>query len=141
MSKDGIVRIRQYILGWIGLPFVAMLNGVLRELTYTKAVGATTAHQISAVMLSLIICVYVMLFNTRVHLKNTREALLAGFIWMVLTVMFEFVLSSALGVPLLEQFSRYNIFSGNLWVLVPVTVLVAPVVLRGHRSIRIFGCL
>src|SRR5688572_28233193 len=139
MSNDGIIRIRQYILGWIGLPFVAMLNGILRELTYCNTVGTISAHQISSVMLSMIICVYVMLFNSRVQLKNTREALVAGFIWMVLTVMFEFVLSSVLGVPVLEQFSRYNILAGNLWILVPLTVLLAPAVFRGHRLVRFFG--
>jgi hypothetical protein len=139
MNNDGIVRIRQYTLGWVGLPFVAMLNGILRELTYCKAVGTTTAHQISTVMLSMTICVYVILYNSRVQLKNTREAMVAGFIWMILTVMFEFILSSALGVPILEQFSRYNILAGNLWVLIPVTVFVAPVIFRGHRLIRFFG--
>ena len=139
MNNEGVIRIRQYVLGWIGLPFVAMLNGILRELTYCKAVGSTTAHQISTVMLSMTICLYVILLNTKVQLKNTSEALVAGFIWMVLTVMFEFVFSSALGVPILEQFSRYNILTGNLWALVPVTVFFAPIVLRGHRLIRFFG--
>jgi hypothetical protein len=81
----------------------------------------------------------VILYNSRVQLKNTREAMVAGFIWMILTVMFEFILSSALGVPILEQFSRYNILAGNLWVLIPVTVFVAPVIFRGHRLIRFFG--
>lgn len=139
MSTNGITRVRQYILGWIGLPVMAVLNGVLREFTYCKVVGEDTAHQISAIILCMIICVYVILLNSRIQLKNSREAFFAGFVWMILTIMFEVLLSSTTGIPLEEQLRSYDPTDGNLWVLVVITVLVAPVILRGHRLIRLFG--
>lgn len=139
MSTNGITRVRQYILSWIGLPVMAVLNGVLREFTYCKVVGEDTAHQISAIILCMIICVYVILLNSRIQLKNSREAFFAGFVWMILTIMFEVLFSSATGIPLEEQLRSYNPADGNLWILVIITVLVAPMILRGHRLIRLFG--
>jgi hypothetical protein len=39
--------IYKHILWWFAFPFVGILNGTLRELTYKNFVGDLPAHQIS----------------------------------------------------------------------------------------------
>jgi len=41
--------IYKHILWWFAFPFVAIINGALREFTYKKFVGELPAHQISTV--------------------------------------------------------------------------------------------
>jgi hypothetical protein len=131
--------LKQYILAWAGLPFIAILNGLLRELTYCYVAGEKTGHQISSILLSLIICFYVIILNSRVTLKNSTEAFTVGFVWLILTIAFELLVGFVAGAPFNKQIQDYNILDGNLWVLVLLTVFFAPVLLRRRTLSNIFG--
>lgn len=131
--------LKKYILAWVGLPFIAILNGLLRELTYCYVAGEKAGHQISSILLSIIICFYVIILNSRVTLKNSAEAFSAGFVWLTLTMTFEVIIGFVAGTPFNQQIQSYNIVDGNLWVLVLLTVFFAPVLLRRHSLGNIFG--
>ena len=58
--------------------------------------------------------------------KALLEARAAGD-WMVLTIAFELVFFGVfLGVPISELLAAYNVFAGELWLVVVVGVLLAP---------------
>jgi cell shape-determining protein MreD len=131
--------LKQYILAWAGLPFIAIINGLLRELTYCYVAGEKTGHQISSIFLSIIICFYVIILNSRVTLKNSAEAFIAGFVWLILTMAFEVLVGFVASAPISQQIQNYNVLDGNLWVVVLLTVLFAPVLLRRRTLSNIFG--
>ena len=39
----------KYVIGWLPLVVIGILNGILRQAGYSKLVGELTAHQISTV--------------------------------------------------------------------------------------------
>jgi hypothetical protein len=123
----------KYILAWFALPFIAIFNGVLRELTYSHMVGPHVAHQISSVLLSLFIAFYVIALNSKFTLKTTGEAMRVGLFWLIFTIVFETTFGILLGVPLSSQWKSYNIAAGNLWVLVLLSVFLSPLLFRRYR--------
>ncbi len=123
-------RLIRYKLAWLALPFIAIFNGVLRDLTYSHVFGEQMAHQISTILLIAIIVAFVILLNERIRLESTSAAWAVGFTWMVLTVLFELILTLLTGGTLTDNLNQYNIGRGNLWILVVITVCTAPVVLR-----------
>jgi len=50
---------------------------------------------------------------------------LVGVGWTLLTVGFEF-LGAAEGTPVSVTLGQYDVFAGQVWILVPLTLLVAP---------------
>lgn len=123
----------KYIAAWILLPVIAILNGLLRELTYSYMAGETLAHQVSAIILILFILFYIIVLNTRLSLKNTWEALAVGLSWLSMTVIFETALGLIRGITWQEQIQVYNILDGNFWVLVLLSVFLGPVLLRNQK--------
>jgi predicted Co/Zn/Cd cation transporter (cation efflux family) len=131
--------LKQYVLAWAGLPFIAIFNGLLRELTYSSIAGEKTGHQISSILLSIIICFYVVILNSRVTLKNSVEAFSAGSAWLIFTIAFEILVGFIAGTSMSQQMQNYNVVDGHLWVVVLVTVFFAPVLLRRRTLHNIFG--
>ena len=54
------------------------------------------------------------------------ELLPVGDDWTVLTAGFEFLLGAAKGTPVSVTIGRYDVFAGQVWTLVALTLLVAP---------------
>ena len=120
--------ILRYTLAWLPMVVLAILNGTLRQFTYGKAMSEMHAHQLSSVTLILIFGVYVWLLSSRWPLHSLGQATLVGLIWLVLTMLFEFVMGRYISHLSWEQLLQaYNIFAGNLWPLVLMAVMVLPV--------------
>ncbi len=117
----------RYLLAWLPMVLLAILNGVIREITYGQAMSGKHAHQLSTFTLILIFAVYIWYLNLKWPLASLRQAALVGLIWLVLTVIFEFGMGRFISGQSWEQmFQAYNILFGNLWLLVPVAVAVLP---------------
>ncbi|MBK7937317.1 MAG: hypothetical protein IPJ82_09600 [Lewinellaceae bacterium] len=120
-----------YILFWLPMPVIGVLNGALRELVFKKYLGELPAHQVSTLTLIALIFVYGLLIKRFLPLTNTSEALMCSFVWVALTLFFEFgfghwFAKKTFGELLLD----YNLLIGRLWVFVPVFVAVLPFILR-----------
>jgi hypothetical protein len=70
--------------------------------------------------------------------RRSADLWALGFLWMVLTIAFELVFFGVfMGVPIPELLAAYNIFAGELWIVVVVGVLLAPsLVQAGLRLLR-----
>lgn len=126
--------IAMHIIAWLGLMVLAILNGLAREAWITPHVALATAHQISTVTLLALFAGYFVLLAKRWPLASARQAWMVGGIWCALTLVFEFGFGYAGGKSTVELLSRYAIWTGDLWGLIPLAVLVGPRLAWRKRS-------
>ena len=126
----------KYSLLWLGLAVLGVLNGILRNALYSDTLGDLRAHQVSTIILIIMIGLYTWLFSLIWKPENSMQAFLIGLIWLVLTVLFEFVFGHyVVGHPWSRLFYDYNIIQGRIWSLVLLWTLFAPLVVYKLRSL------
>jgi hypothetical protein len=118
--------LRVHLAGWLLLPFVAALNGTIRELTYAHAMTTSASHSLSVIPLVLFIAAWAGFLARRRPLADRSAALSVGLAWLVGTVAFETMLGLGTGRSLGEVVAQYDL-TRSLWVLVPLATLIAPV--------------
>jgi hypothetical protein len=123
---------------WLGLLVVAFVNGAMRVLWLTPAIGDRAAHVASAIILSLIVFAVTWVAIRWMHPHTANEALLIGDEWVLLTIAFEFLAGYYLfGHSWDTLLAQYKVASGETWVGVLVTMLLAPLAAAyGHRAMR-----
>jgi hypothetical protein len=122
------------VLAWAALPFAAVANGALRDLTYGKRMGETASHSLAVAPLAVVVRLWAGLLARRWPLRSRRSALGVGLAWLGLTLAFEFGMGKARGVATEEMLADYDVRRGRLWPLALVAVASAP--LLAHRRRR-----
>lgn len=116
-----------HILWWFAFPFVAILNGFIREATYKNLVGDLAAHQISTLIGTIIFGIIFYFIFKKWKIETKDHALILGFIWLVLTISFEFGFGHyVMGHPWEKLFHDYNLSEGRIWGLFLFWLLIAP---------------
>ncbi len=118
--------ILKYVLAWFGMMMLAILNGTVRDFVYKPYVGDLAAHQISTVILLLLFAGYIWWLTTKWPLTSAGQACTVGIIWFLMTEAFEFGLGLRRGMTWEEMLYTYNLLEGQLWIFIPVWVLVGP---------------
>ena len=116
----------KYTVAWLGMMFLAIFNGTIRDFIYKPYVGEFTAHQLSTVILLILFAAYLWLLTRKMPLQSKLQAWSIGAIWFVMTEIFEFGLVIKQGLSFDEMLHTYNIFYGQLWILIPLWVLIGP---------------
>lgn len=123
--------LRNYIIAWIPMVGIAIINGLLREKTYGPRIGELRAHQVSCVTGILQFGLYIWILVRIWPLANDRQAAVVGGVWLVLTMAFEFVFGRFIaGHSWHRLVDDYNLRAGRLWLVVLAWVAIAPMVLR-----------
>ena len=117
---------RTYILLWIPMLLIAILNGVLREFVFTNYLNALSAKQLSTITLMRFFSIYIGLALMRFRPASTSQAILIGSMWMIMTLVFEIVFGAYRGNSIGSMLQEYNILKGNIWLLIPLLLGVAP---------------
>jgi len=122
---------------WCGLLIVAFLNGAVRVMWLMPTLGDSSAHLLSALILSTVVIVVAWRAIAWLQPHSVNEALLIGDEWVLMTITFEFVAGDYLfGASWDELLAQYDVSRGEMWVLVPITMLMAPVAAAfGHHLI------
>jgi len=119
----------RYALLWLGLPVMGILNGTIRDITYKDALGELFAHQLSSFVIVFLISAYIWILEGRWKLSSSLEAHAIGLVWLVQTIMFEFLFGHyVMGHPWDLLFADYNVFEGRFWSIVVFWVAVAPLI-------------
>lgn len=121
-------------LVWCSFISLAILNGGLREYVLCQFLPDMWAMAVSGILLSVVICVATYLLLSLVRNLSTKDLWLTGIWWFVLTVSFEFAGGILGGVSMGQLLSAYNPLSGNLWILVLLATMFAPVILYRRKS-------
>jgi hypothetical protein len=115
------------------VPFHARAR--IRNGVFKPVVGDLAAHQISSVIFMAVILVvtYAILRFSNLVLSDF-EAFFMGTIWMISTIMFEFIAGHyVFGNPWEKLLADYNLFEGRIWSLVLLTILIAPYIANKLR--------
>ena len=71
---------------------IAFANATIRQLIFVKYFNDLRSHQLSTITLIIFCSFYVFFIFPFLHVQNAKQALTIGFIWVVLTAIFEFSL-------------------------------------------------
>lgn len=122
-----------YPLGlWVVFAILAVINGIFREVVLVAVFAEGVAHVLSTAILIMAILLLSWLYFSRTLREYTRrELLLIGLVWTGLVVLFELVALLVAGAGPSELLAPYDVLAGSVWVLVPLTLFIAPL-LFGH---------
>jgi hypothetical protein len=119
--------LRRWVVAWLGASVLGIVNGGIRDFAYEERVGESAAGQISTGTLIALLALHFWVLQRRWPLASRRDALSAGAIWIVLTVLFEFGFGSAVeGLAWGEMLEPYDVTKGNVWILVLLWIAPAP---------------
>ena len=119
--------ILRYILAWIPMIFIGIINGMIREGTYGKYLSELRAHQVSTAVGIVLFGVYIWLVTRLWKIESLTQAIVIGIIWLGLTVAFEFSFGHYVaGQPWSKLLSDYNILAGRVWIVVLLWIALAP---------------
>ena len=125
----------KYAVSWIGLVGIGIVNGVLREKGYRQFMSELTAHQLSTVFGLVLFGVYIWILTRNWRIESSDQAFAIGAIWLVLTIMFEFIFGHyVMGHPWSRLFYDYNLLKGRVWVFVLIWTAIAPYMFYKFQS-------
>lgn len=117
----------RYFFAWFLIMILAVINGIIREAVYKTPLGELRAHQVSSLVLILLVALYVWFLVHTWRPATVAQALAIGFMWLIMTVGFESLLGHYVnGLPWPDLFKDYNLLAGRVWVLVLLWITLAP---------------
>ena len=78
---------------WLCILVLASLNGAVRDLGLTPALGDTVGRAISTVLLCMLILLVAWISIEWIRPTDGRHALTVGSTWLLLTLAFEFLVA------------------------------------------------
>jgi hypothetical protein len=108
-----------YSASWLGMVILAILNGTIREKAYGNIMGELPAHQLSTLTGPILLGMYILMLTGLFRIESSsRQAFLIGSIWLLMTVVFEFIFGHyVMGHPWKRLLNDYNILKGRIWSL------------------------
>lgn len=126
----------RFVLIMLGTWFIfmvfAIINAIIREGVFSSFFTELRAHQLSTftLMAMFFVITYGVFRFADVHLSDT-QTILIGALWLVLTICFEFLAGHfVFGNPWEKLVSDYNVLTGRIWILIPLTTFVAPYLIK-----------
>jgi hypothetical protein len=101
---------------------------VLMNLIYDSRWGLLVSHQIGMSSRIMYISIFAYLLLRYVKKYETMDLVHVGFLWLALTLLFEWGGSLAIGRPIDEILVGWNIFAGYVWPYVLMTYLMSPLI-------------
>ena len=111
---------------WVMIIPIAILNGGFRE--YVLVSLGVLARPLSGIILS--VCIFIVAYLLVPKIKNCvkRDYIIFGIMWFILTNLFDLSSYIKAGEGFAGLLQSYNIFTGNLWLLVVLSALFSPII-------------
>lgn len=119
---------------WLPMIVIAFANATIRELFFIKQFSELRAHQLSTLTLIIFCSVYVWFVFPQLSIQSCRQAIFIGFVWVLLTVAFEFTLGRLTHKPWQYLLQDYNLLAGRTWSLFLICLLLMPYLLYIFRK-------
>ncbi|MBX2888849.1 MAG: hypothetical protein KF829_09420 [Ferruginibacter sp.] len=115
----------QFLL-WLPMILLAVLNGLLREYFFRKWMNELSAHQLSTLFLMVLCFLYVWLIFPFLRIENDQNAWVVGVVWVILTIVFEFLIGLMSKKSKKMIFKDYHLSAGRIWVLFLIFLGLVP---------------
>ena len=120
---------------WLAILVLAILNGTLREKVLLPALGSFAGLVVSGIILSICIFVVALVAAPWYGRLTSRQWLLVGLCWLLLTLVFEFSFGRLVQHKTwAELFEAYTFRGGNIWPVVLFTTFLSPWIAAKLRS-------
>ena len=121
------VLLLKSLMGWAVILCLAIVNGALREAILIPSFGRMIGLATSGVLLSLLVVLIAFGFVRLAPGVTVLQGIFVGFLWLCLTLVFEFTFGHYVQrKPLAELLEAYAFTGGNIWPVVLVVTLLAP---------------
>ena len=118
---------RFWLLGWLGMAGLALLNGTFRALVTQPWLGEEVARRVATIMLLVVLAAYVAWLHRRCPLASAGFAWKVGLAWAGMTLAFEFGFGRFVeGLSWATMLADYDLSRGRIWLLVPIVTAVLP---------------
>ena len=121
---------------WMMLIVTESVHGIIRQRLIAPEIGDLPSRQLGVFTGSLIIFVLSLLMSSWMNLRTLAGQLQAGFLWVILTVLFEFGLGMVLGYLPERLLSDYDILQGGYMAFGLLFMLFAPALAARIRGLR-----
>lgn len=111
---------------WMLIVIAESIHGTIRQLFIAPVIGDMSAHQVGVFIGSVLILLISWLTSRWLGAKSLKDQLRIGALWVVLIVIFEISLGTALGYTRERMLSDYNLAQGGLMGFGLVFMLFAP---------------
>jgi hypothetical protein len=119
--------VRRSLVIWMLMLVVASANGAVREALLIPVLGDIAGRAVSALLLCVLVLLLTYLTIRWIHPRSGYATWIVGGLWVALTLAFEFLAGHFLfGNPWSRLLEDYNVFRGRIWILVLITIAVAP---------------
>jgi hypothetical protein len=119
---------------WLAIAALAVVNGALREALLIPLLGRTPGLVLSGVLLCALILWITVVTLPWLDARRRLQLIGIGAAWLVLTLVFEFSLGRLQGKSWATLLEAYTFKDGNVWPLVLLATLAAPVLAGRWRS-------
>lgn len=115
---------------WFLLLVIAVVAGAIRTTLLQPRIGEHGAHVVGTLVVVAVFAAVIWRAARWISPALARSQLVSvGTMWFVATVTFEFGFGHyVMGHSWFRLLADYNLFAGRLWIVVLVTVLLAPVI-------------
>lgn len=126
---------RRSLVVWFAMLMVASVNGALREAVLIPRLGDQVGRAVSTLILSALVVLLTWSTIRWIGPRSKSEAWVIGGSWVALTLAFEFIAGHYLfGKTWPELTQDYDLLGGRIWILVLVTIAIAPPVCARLRE-------
>lgn len=122
---------------WVGILFLAIANGMLREAVLMPRLGTPAALLLSGSLLAALIIAVAYLSLPWLQIRRPGQLWAVGLGWLALTLVFEFAFGLWQGKSWSVLLEAYSFRDGNIWpVVLAVTVLAPYIAARLRLRLR-----
>ena len=122
---------------WLVIVCAESVHGALRTMFLAPYVGDFRARRISVFTGSLLILLIAYLFIRWIQAGTIRALITVGFVWLVLTVLFELTLGRfVLGLSWERLASDYDIRRGGLMLFGLILLTLSPLIAARLRGLK-----
>jgi hypothetical protein len=124
------------LLTWVGFALLAVTGGIIRVTLMEPRLGAHLANMIETLGLTVVLAgaIWVAVPWLAPDLRE-RDLRRLGIFWVALTLAFEFLFGHFVdGADWSALLSNYDVTAGRLWILVPLTMWLGPMLVGKLRA-------
>lgn len=119
---------------WVGILFLAIANGMLREAVLMPRLGTPAALLLSGSLLAALIIAVAYLSLPWLQIRRPGQLWAVGLGWLALTLVFEFAFGLWQGKSWSVLLEAYSFRDGNIWPVVLAVTVLAPYIAARLRD-------